>query len=205
MTVDEGGDATIRAYEAGAQRYLDSHRGVGADVVAWLDAFVALLPPAALVLEIGSGPGTDAAMLEARGLRVIRSDATRAFADRLRAAGHDVLDLDIRSGPLPAPLDGVFASAVLLHLTGDEFATALGHIGAALTTRGVLAFTLKEGDGEIWTDAKLGLPRRFTFWRTDTLRSAVESAGFEVVSVRRSSGDTDDWLQVLARSRTSSL
>jgi protein-L-isoaspartate O-methyltransferase len=33
------------------------------------------------ILELGSGPGWDAAYLERRGVQVTRSDATRAFVE----------------------------------------------------------------------------------------------------------------------------
>jgi hypothetical protein len=33
------------------------------------------------ILELGSGPGWDAACLELRGVQVTRSDATRAFVE----------------------------------------------------------------------------------------------------------------------------
>ena len=195
----DAGDATIRAYEARADRYLAAHRSPVGDVLAWQDRFGALVPDGGRVLELGSGPGTDADRLEALGLRVLRSDATAAFADRLRAIGHAVLDLDVRRDPIPEALDAVFANAVLLHLDRDELATALLRIHAALEPAGVLACTLKEGDGEEWHDRKLGVPRHFTYWREQPLRTALEQAGFTVLSIEHSQGATEPWLQVLAR------
>lgn len=55
------------------------------------------------VLELGSGPGWDALHLEARGVRVTRSDATGAFLTRLRAAGHEALHLGVRTDDLGGP------------------------------------------------------------------------------------------------------
>ena len=198
MSDEDGGDATIDAYEAGMDAYLAAQGDHPAMVVRWLERFAAALPPSGRVLEIGSGPGRDADLLEGRGLHVQRSDATRAFADRLRSRGHAVLDLDVRRDPLPADLDGVLANAVLLHLQREELASALQRIRAALAPGGVLAFSMKEGDGEEWSTAKLGRPRRFTYWRADALRAAVTGAGFTVLSLERAAGRSDDWLQVLA-------
>ena len=195
----EADDATIRAYQERMYRYLAAQREPRADVLAWHDRFVGLLPSGATVLELGSGPGTDADRLEAHGLHVLRSDATPAFVERLRGLGHAVLDLDVRTDPLPSGLDGVFANAVLLHLTRDELPGALVRIREALRPGGVLASSLKEGDGEEWHDRKLGLPRRFTYWREAPLRSALEAAGFGVLSIEHVQGAADDWLQVLAR------
>jgi SAM-dependent methyltransferase len=195
----DAGDATIEAYQLRMDRYLEAQEEPPAHVVAWLERFAGMLPPGGTVLELGSGPGADADRLEALGLRVLRSDATPAFAERLRGLGHAVLDLDVRTDPLPEGLDGVFANAVLLHLDRAELAAALGRLHDALRPGGVLACTLKEGDGEEWHDRKLGLPRRFTYWRSEPLRGVLEAAGFGPVEVRRTAGRTEDWLQVLAR------
>ena len=195
----DDGDATIRAYGERVDRYLAADRVPPAHVLAWQERFAALVGPGATVLELGSGPGSDADRLEARGLHVLRSDATPAFADRLRGLRHAVLDLDVRRDPLPAPVDGVFANAVLLHLERDELADALARIAGALRGGGVLACTVKEGDGEEWHDRKLGLPRRFVYWREGPLRAALVAAGLEVLSIDRTRGATEDWLQVLAR------
>jgi SAM-dependent methyltransferase len=194
----DAGDTTIRSYQERMEAYLAAQREPRGEVLAWHERFVALLHPGATVLELGSGPGTDADRLEARGLRVLRSDATPAFAGRLRGLGHPVLDLDVRRDPLPAGVDGVFANAVLLHLTRDELQDALVRIHDALLPGGVLACSVKEGDGEEWHDRTLGLPRHFTYWRAAPLRRSLERAGFAVRSIDRSHGELDDWLQVLA-------
>ena len=151
------------------------------------------------MLELGSGPGTDADRLEAFGLRVLRSDATPSFTERLRGLGHAVLELDVRRDALPSPVDGVFANAVLLHLDRDALPAALLRMHGALAPGGVLGGTLKEGDGEEWSDRKLGVPRHFTYWREAPLREALEAAGCTVLSIERLRGRADDWLQVLAR------
>jgi hypothetical protein len=88
---------------------------------------------------------------------VTRSDATRAFVDRLRAAGHQAQLLDLRHDDLGGPYDAVLADAVLLYLSRDQFQHAPGRIRRGSAPAGLLAMTLKEGDGEGWSTAKLGL------------------------------------------------
>jgi len=63
------------------------------------------------------------------------------------------------------PYDAVLADAVLLHVTREQFVDVLQRARHAVASGGVLAITLKEGDGEAWTEAKLGRPRHFTYWR----------------------------------------
>ncbi|MBW4042469.1 MAG: class I SAM-dependent methyltransferase [Acidobacteria bacterium] len=195
----DAGDATIRAYQERMEAYLSAQREPSPAVLAWHDRFVGSLGQGSTVLELGSGPGSDADRLEARGLQVLRSDATPAFAERLRGLGHAVLDLDVRTDPIPSGLDGVFANAVLLHLTRDELQMALLRLHGAIRPGGVLACSFKEGDGEEWHDRKLGLPRRFTYWREAPLRDALTTAGFDAEPIGHVRGDSDDWLQVVAR------
>jgi SAM-dependent methyltransferase len=192
-------DETLRTYQQAADRYVEHDHEPAPEIVAWQRRFVDLLPRGADVLEIGSGPGRDADGLESMGVRVRRTDATPAFVDRLRALGREAAILDVRHDPLPADLDGAFAGAVLLHLDRDAFAAALARIRDALRPGGVLACTLKEGDGEETHSRKLGLPRTFTYWREVPLRAALETARLEVLSIEHRRGEADDWLMVLAR------
>ncbi len=78
------------------------------------------------VLELGSGPGREATVLERLGATVRRTDGTPAFVERLRAAGHDAHVLDARRDPLGGPYDAVFANAVLLHLSRPDLQALLG-------------------------------------------------------------------------------
>ncbi len=50
-------DRIIDLYERNAQNYVADRRGVGWDESAWLVRFIALLPQAATILDIGCGSG----------------------------------------------------------------------------------------------------------------------------------------------------
>jgi hypothetical protein len=102
----------------------------------------------------------DAAYLERRGLNVSRTDATPAFVEMMHAAGREARLLDIRTSDLGGLWEAVLAQAVLLRLDRAQFADALQRIRQAVMDGGVLAFTVKEGDGDAWSEAKLDLPRR---------------------------------------------
>lgn len=199
------GDVTLASYEAGTQRYLDHSTPPGPLVRAYLDE-VARRVGDGRVLELGSGPGHDADHLESRGVRVLRTDATAAFVERLRAAGHDARLLDVRTDDLGGPYVGVLADAVLLHLTREELDDVLARARRATRAGGVLAFTVKEGDGEGWSHAELDLPRHFTYWREPGLRAALERAGWHVRSLERVAGRRErvagrreGWLFVIAQ------
>src|SRR5690349_17413959 len=66
--------ATVASYTEHAQAYAAGLPPVSSHLAGILDDFAAALPLGATVLEIGSGSGRDARELEARGLRVRRTD-----------------------------------------------------------------------------------------------------------------------------------
>lgn len=195
---DHAVDITLRTYERAAQRYADRTAGPGPASCAFLDRFADIVGGGS-VLEIGSGPGTDATYLEGRGLKVSRTDATPAFVEMMRASGHEAHVLDIRTADLGGPWDAALAQAVLLHLDRAQFADALERIRQAVVDGGVFAFTLKEGDGDAWSEAKLDLPRHFTFWREPRLRLVMAQTRWDVMSIDHVAGRLEPWLFVMAR------
>ncbi|GAA3597121.1 hypothetical protein GCM10022223_10390 [Kineosporia mesophila] len=118
-------DITLATYEAAAGTYVDVSARPGPTVPGFLDRRVALIGEG-MVLEVGSGPGRDADHLPTHGLRVVRTDSTRAFVERLRARGPDVRLLDARTDPLGGPYRGGLADAVLLRLSRSGFEDSFG-------------------------------------------------------------------------------
>jgi SAM-dependent methyltransferase len=196
--VTEQGDITLATYEIAAWRYRDRAAAPGQSLLAFLDR-VAQLVGSAEILELGSGPGREALYLERLGLRVIRTDATRAFVEMMRDDGFDARLLDIRTDEFGGPYAAILAHAVLLHLTRDEFSDALARARGAVVDGGLLAFTLKEGDGEAWSNAKLDLPRHFTYWREPAVRTVLDRTGWLLETIDHVEGRTEPWLHVFAR------
>ena len=92
------------------------------------------------------------------------------------------------------------ANAVLLHFTRDEASQVIKKVFDALNTNGKFAFTLKQGEGEGWSEEKLGAPRFFCYWTEPQIREVLESAGFCGVEI---SGDKETanatWLRIVAK------
>jgi 2-polyprenyl-3-methyl-5-hydroxy-6-metoxy-1,4-benzoquinol methylase len=199
--VTDRNDETLQTYERAAARYAERTVRAADEPDDLVPLVATHAPPGAWVLEIGSGPGHDAARLEALGFRVRRSDATRAFVEMQRAEGHEIDVLDVRSDDLGGPYDVVFAHAVLLHIDRVELPGVLTRLREAVRPGGLLAMSLKEGDGEEWSSHKVELPRHFTYWREGPLRTALVDAGWAPVVLERVSWPDahGPWLLTLSR------
>jgi 2-polyprenyl-3-methyl-5-hydroxy-6-metoxy-1,4-benzoquinol methylase len=199
VTVEPDANAeTLHTYERAASLYRErTERTDEADDLVALVA--AHAPTGAVVLEVGSGPGHDADRLEALGFAVRRTDAARSFVELQRADGHDIDVLDVRTDDLGGPYDVVFAQAVLLHIDRAELPGVLARARAAVRPGGLLALTLKEGDGEEWSTHKVELPRHFTYWRAGPLRAELVSAGWEPMVLETTSATYGPWLRSLSR------
>ena len=201
--------ATVAAYDGAAAAYRAGSTAPDPRMAEAHDRFAARVPAGARVLEIGSGPGHDAAALERRGLSVRRTDVSTAFVDLLRAGGHPADVLDPLTDPLEdpqrpgTPYDAVWASASLLHVARADLPLVLTRLAAATRAGGVLRMSVKEGDGDGWsTHGNVPAPRRFTYWREPALRSVLEGAGWSVLEVGRNDGRRGErWLEVLAAVR----
>lgn len=196
--------ATVRAYDLHAVAYAERTAAPTASLRAGIERLAAGVGEGGRVLEIGSGGGRDAALMEEMGLRVRRTDVTAGFVALLREQGHaaDLLDPltdDLRSPD--GPYDGVWANASLLHVARTDLPVVLARLAAVTRRGGLLHASVKEGVGEGWsTHGSVRAPRHFTYWRADDLREAVTGAGWTDVDVARSDGDgnTQAWLEVAA-------
>ena len=133
-----------------------------------------------------------------------RTDATQGFVDRLRAQGHRTELLDITRDDFGGPFDIVFARAVLLHLTTSQFGDVLARAARAVIAGGLLAFTVKEGDGEAWSTAKLDHPRYFRYWRPAELEAQIIRAGWTPLRVDHVQGRSEPWLYTICRNGAAS-
>jgi 2-polyprenyl-3-methyl-5-hydroxy-6-metoxy-1,4-benzoquinol methylase len=189
-------DLTLRTYDQSADLWMSDSRRSGSwfEVVTLIDEMVIDLRAHALVLEIGSASGEEATVMESRGLSVRRSDATPAFVDALRRAGHEADQLNVIHDELGGPWDAIFANAVFLHLERVDFVRVVEKCFNATAGEGLLVFTLKEGAGEEWVTKKLNGPRHFTYWSEPDLVAVINDSAWTLRSLRHVDGDVDQWL-----------
>jgi 2-polyprenyl-3-methyl-5-hydroxy-6-metoxy-1,4-benzoquinol methylase len=199
--VDTTNARTLAAYEEHVTEYLAADSpDLSPYVTEWLDVVVSPYTQAR-ILEIGSGPGTIADHLISLGHQVDLTDATQAFIENLRARGHHAQNFNVLTDPVPEGYDVILANAVFLHLTHEQFVDTLHRLLSRLSGGGRLAFTLKQGDGEEWSTAKLGTPRYFCYWQPEPLRAALVATGFGTVRITRWTAPSGQkWLAAIADS-----
>lgn len=195
---------TVRAYDRDAAAYAARTAAVPDAVRAEVARLAGELGSGARVLEIGSGGGRDALLMEGLGLVVRRTDITPAFVSLLRGRGHacDHLDplVDDLTSP-DGPHDAVWANASLLHVARHDLPRVLGRLAAVTRPGGRLWSSFKEGDGEGWsTHGTISGPRHFTYWRAAELRGAAGGVGWtDVVVPHGPEGDRGEtWLVLSA-------
>lgn len=193
---------TIAAYDQIADEYREQWRDRRV-VERPLTLLATLLPAGGLVLDLGCGPGFDGATLRAHGLRVIGVDLSWAMVQTGRTYYPGTyVQADMRRLPLAAgSVDGIWASASLLHLARPLLLPVLREGRRVLAGEGLFYLSLKEGRGEGWQADACGreAPRFFTYWEAGALDGALRAAGLATVAGWREEGSHDLWLNRIVR------
>jgi ubiquinone/menaquinone biosynthesis C-methylase UbiE len=144
--------------------------------------FMAMLPPHARVLDVGCGPGHDAAQLRAHGLQAFGLDRSRGMLHEARQRTDVPLLLgDMRCMPFAnATFDGLWVSASFLHIPRRDNRGVLHELRRVLRPGGALYMGVKEGHGERYVSDKAGRQRFFVFYQNDELDALLEQSGFAV-------------------------
>lgn len=202
MTDENPNAITLHSYQACVQKYCDSTPPIVSENLGyWLNLAVEGLPFDSRILEIGSGHGRDALYLQSLGYKVECSDAAPGFVEHLARLGLQARSLNILTDQIEGSYHLIFAIAVLLHFVPLEAERAIAKMRNALKPGGRIALCVKVGEGEEWTNAKLGLPRYFHYWSPDRLEQTLRRAGFSRFELAKTSLDERPvkWLFALAR------
>lgn len=174
---------TIAAYDASPEKYEQAT----SDMInePEFDKFEALLPQSsAPVLDAGCAFGVDTAILNSRHIPAIGIDLSTKFIERAKQL-HPSLRfelMDIRHLNFSTEsFRGVWCRAVLLHLNDADILKALREYYRVLEPGGVLALSMKEGEGsEERVEAFSSDAARFFNYKTlATIRPMLEEAGFK--------------------------
>jgi len=171
---------------------------------AQLEKFATLLPPGAVVLDVGCGPGMDTAVLHQHHLQAIGLD----YSHEMMLAGRDGLgnqvpfaQADMRQLPVGSRIDGLWVCASLLHLAREEVLPTLHEFHRVLRPGGILYLSVKLGDGAAWVPNPYDQThqRFFTYWQPELLDFLLATAAFHIIDGWQEPGRRDTWLVRYAR------
>ena len=168
---------TIAFYDGAAERYAAFTESDRPDDS--LAAFMALLPEAAEVLDLGCGPARASVHMRAAGLRPDPVDAAPgmvALANEMHRIGARLLTFD--QIDMVAAYDGVWANFSLLHAPRADLPGHLAAIARALRPGGVFHIGMKTGEGA----GRDEIDRFYTYVSVGELHGLLEDAGFAVLA-----------------------
>jgi len=195
--------ATVEAYDRVAAQWCAKHDGARFWELA-ADRLLVRLPEPATVLEIGSGSGKTAAWMRSMGYRWIGTDVSAGMLQQAKrnAPGVPLLQATPYQLPFGPVMDGVWATASLLHVPRHRIGEALTGVAGVLKPGGWVFITVKEGDG----DETVPEGRTFTYWPEPEFTTQLCAAGLHTELFWRdyrrtaaTSGAWPSWLCYLAR------
>ena len=118
----------------------------GGQLIAKLNNY---LPSNSLLLEIGSGPGTDFQILK-KDYKVVGSDYSTEFLRRLISnnINDEFLNLDAVTLRTDKKFDGIYSNKVLQHLTDEELRISILRQANLLNFNGIICHSFWKGEGE---------------------------------------------------------
>jgi cyclopropane fatty-acyl-phospholipid synthase-like methyltransferase len=118
----------------------------GGELIRKLKEF---MPPNVLLLEIGSGPGTDFQILK-KDYRVVGSDYSAEFLNRLISNNTDdeFLNLDAITLNTEKKFDGIYSNKVLQHLSNEELKKSIRRQVDILNPNGIVCHSFWKGKGD---------------------------------------------------------
>jgi len=196
---------TIQTYNDHAKEFDDTRSSFV--LSERIDVFLELLPGKS-ILEVGCGPGRDARVFVDKGFQVLGTD----LSERLLALARkkvseatfehmDATELHFEN----TVFDGVWASAVYLHLLPEDFLIALSESFRVLRQGGVIRFSVKKGDGLIEEEDKrlIHAKRLFYLYQRKQVEEMTEKAGFEILDILETDHKRYDkmiqWIDVIAK------
>ena len=131
MIMGKDVDNNVEYYNKNADSFFAG--SVNADMAEDREAFLAYVPDGGKILDAGCGSGRDSKAFLDAGYDIVAFDASREM--RIRASeyiGREVLDLRFEDISFEKELDGIWASASLLHVPVEELPEVMGRMRKAL-------------------------------------------------------------------------
>jgi len=178
------------------EEYIELAKDVnGAELIEKLKQ---VLPTNSILLEIGSGPGSDWKILN-EFYNVIGSDNSTEFLNHLIAKNPKgaFLELDAITLKTVKKFDGIYSNKVLHHLNDNELIDSIKRQSEILNSEGVICHSFWKGEGsEIFKGLFVN------YYNNDTLQNVFKEY-FEIISIESyNEFEENDSLLLIAKKKT---
>ena len=156
-----------------------------------------ILPLDSVLLEIGSGPGTDWKILN-DAYQVIGSDNSVAFLNHLikENPNGEFLELDANKLKTDKKFDGIYSNKVLHHLTDIELKESIKRQSEILNSNGIVCHSFWKGEG---SEIFKGL---FVNYHNEDYLKKVFNSYFDILSIEKyNEFEDDDSLLLIAKNK----
>ena len=173
----------------------------------WIESFTKLLPSNGKVLDLGCAYGRDSETFSQKGFEVVGVDFSEAFIAKAkqRVPQAKFIAGDIREVAFgKKEFDGVWASAILLHISKEDTEKVLNNLHDSLQAGGVifLGMYLGEGEGLVKDNRYEGVEKYYSYFSEEALKGLLQKHGFSIVtSVTRpkDSYERNDVIELIAK------
>ena len=179
------GHSTLNYYSQNSLKVAERYES--ADVTQLHDFLSSSLEPGGRLLELGCGSGRDAAFMVSQGFKVLATDGSASMVEQAKRhhpelAGH-VVHLKMPDG-LSNELgifDGIYAVAVLMHLSLQEIENTISAVNSLLAAKGRFVFSVPARRNDVITNEFDSKGRRFTTLSPDGWKYLCLKCNLQIV------------------------
>jgi cyclopropane fatty-acyl-phospholipid synthase-like methyltransferase len=179
------GHSTLNYYSQNSLKVAERYES--ADVTQLHDFLSSSLEPGGRLLELGCGSGRDAAFMVSQGFKVLATDGSASMVEQTKRhhpelAGH-VLHLKLPAGLSNALgiFDGIYAVAVLMHLSLQEIKNTISGVNSLLAAKGRFVFSVPARREDGITNEFDSKGRRFTTLSPDEWKNLCLKCNLQIV------------------------
>ena len=185
--MDESTKKTLDFYNQYAEEFYEKTKTFHNS--RWFKSFFSLMPPNGKILDLGCAFGRDCRYFVESGFDTYGVDFSnemikkaKKFVPEAKFRVMDVLDLKFDK----SFFDGVWCSAVLLHIKKLLIPKALSEINKVMKRGGILFLYLKGGKGEeIVKDKRYGGVEKFySYFQKNEMKKMLINAGFNLIELK---------------------
>jgi len=179
------GHSTLNYYSQNSLKVAERYES--ADVTQLHEFLSSSLESGGRLLELGCGSGRDAAFMVSQGFNVLATDGSASMVEQAKLH-HPELSAHVVHLKLPDGLsnalgifDGIYAVAVLMHLSVQEIENTITAVNSLLATKGRFVFSVPARRDDVTKNEFDSKGRRFTTLSPDGWRNLCQKCNLQIV------------------------